>query len=455
MPNQLEPNQPGSAERDLHAEIADLRRQLEERDRQLGHRQGSPRRPSRGTLVALALAAAVLTVVGFFTGYTPRERRESVLANEARAEASAIPTVNVAMAERAPGRTELALPGSIQAVEEAPVLARASGYVKKRYADIGDRVAAGQLLAEIEAPELGRQVEQSRAQVQQTRAALEQAIANLAQGRTNEQLARTTSERWNNLAAKGVVSRQEKDNYQAQYESQRASVTALDKAVAAARSNVTAAEANLARLTQVEGYQKVRAPFAGVITVRNVDAGALIGEGNTLLYRIAKTDRLRIYISVPQASADAVRRGQAARITLPDLPGREFPGTVARTSNSLDPSTRTLLTEIELANGGGALLPGMYARVGLATPRDNPPLLIPGDTLVMRSDGPQVAVVAPDGRIHYHRIKLGRDFGEKLEVLSGIEPGDRLAVNPGDAAREGVLVNPVPVKEKKEAKRPA
>jgi RND family efflux transporter MFP subunit len=202
-------------------------------------------------------------------------------------------------------------------------------------------------------------------------------------------------------------------------------------------------------LNELLGYQMVKAPFAGVITLRNVDTGALVNEGNTLLFRIAQTDRLRTYLNVPQMDAESVRVGQKATLAIADLNGRTFSGRVARTANALDPATRTLLVEVQIDNAAGGLMPGMYTQVELAVPRKNPPLLIPADTLVVRSDGPQVAVVGADGVVHYSRVVLGRDLGQQLEALSGVEEGDRLAVNPGDVVREGAKVKAVDAPEKK------
>ena len=406
-----------------------------------------PAGPSRLTLLVLALLLVVLVVAGFFAGYLPRQRRESVLAAESKIAEDSLPVVNVQKVRRADAKTSLVLPGNIQAVTEAPILARASGYIKRRYADIGDRVKEGQVLAEIDAPELNQQIRQAKATVDQANSAIEQAEAALQQGRSNENLARVTAQRWENLSKKGVVSRQENDTYQAQWAAQQANVNALEKAVAAARNNAAAVEANVARLNDLLAYQTVRAPFAGVITLRNVDAGALVNEGNTLLYRIDQTDRLRTYLNVPQADAGSVRVGQQAVLVVPDLPGHGFLGAVTRTANALDPATRTLLVEVQVPNPGALLMPGMYAQVDLSVLRKDPPLLIPGDTLVVRSDGPQVAVVAPDGRVHFARIQLGRDFGDRLEVLSGLEDGQQVVVNPSDAIREGAQVKPVAAKE--------
>jgi RND family efflux transporter MFP subunit len=347
--------------------------------------------------------------------------------------------------ERSAAKSELVLPGNIQAVTEAPVLARASGYLKQRYVDIGDRVTEGQPLAEIEAPELDQQIRQARSALDQANSAAQQAEAALKQGQTNETLARVTAERWQNLSGKGVVSRQENDTYQAQWAAQQANVEALGKAIAAARSNAGAAQANLDRLTDLKGYQTVRAPFAGVITLRNVDTGALINEGSTLLFRVAQAGRLRTYVNVPQSETASVRLGQQATLTVADLPGLKFPGTVTRTSNALDPATRTLLIEIQLVNPDSRLLPGMYAQVDLSVERSQPSLTVKGDTLVVRADGPQVAVVDAGGKVHYARIQLGRDYGDHLEVLSGLEEGQQVVVNPSDAVREGAKVKPVAI----------
>ena len=441
-------NQVNATEDQLRSEIESLKRQLEEQ-KKLGHPGGRQnRRPSTISLILIALLLAVLIVVGFFVGYLPRQRREAVLAAESKETGRTLPLVNVSRVTRSEGNSLLVLPGNIQAVTEAPILARATGYIRKRYVDIGDRVKAGQVVAEVEAPELDQQILQANAAIDQAKSSVQQAEAAIQQGRANENLARLTAGRMANLLGRGVISKQDNDNAQAQYAAQQANVEALVKAAAAMRSSVTAAEANLARLNQIKTYQTVRAPFDGVITLRNVDTGALVNEGSTLLFRVAQSGTLRTYINLPQADAESVRVGQHAIISIAELPGRKFDGVVTRTSNSLDPATRTLLTEVQVINTDGALMPGMFAQVDLTVPRKFPPLLIPGDTLVVRSDGPQVAVVRPDATVHFTRIQLGRDYGDRLEVLSGLQEGQQLAVNPSDEVREGVKVNPVAAPEK-------
>jgi RND family efflux transporter MFP subunit len=427
----------------LRSEIADLKRQLEEQ-KKLAHPGGHQnRRPSTVSLVLIALFLTALIVVGFFVGYLPRQRREAVLAAETKETGQTLPVVNVSKVTRSADNSLLVLPGNIQAVTEAPILARATGYIRKRYVDIGDRVKAAQVVAEVEAPELDQQILQASAVIAQARSSVQQADAAIQQARANENLAKVTAGRMSNLLARGVISKQDNDTAQAQYAAQQANVQALQQASLAAGSGVAAAEANLARLNQMKTYQTVRAPFDGVITLRNVDTGALVNEGSTLLFRIAQTGSLRIYINLPQAEAESVKVGQHADISIAEITGRKFAGLVTRTSNSLDPATRTLLTEVQVQNADGRLMPGMFAQVDLTVPRRHPPLLIPGDTLVVRSDGPQVAVVQPDATVHFTRIQLGRDFGDRLEVLSGLEEGQQLAINPSDVVREGVKVQPV------------
>ena len=446
-------NETRGAEDQLRAEIESLKRQLAEQKQLIESGVHPHRRPSAMKLVLLALLLAVLVVVGFFVGYLPRQRREAVLAAETKESVATLPVVNVTSVKRSAENSRLVLPGNIQAVTEAPVMARATGYIKKRYVDIGDRVKAGQVVAEVEAPELDQQIAQANAAIEQAKSSVQQAEAAIQQGQANENLARLTAGRMSNLLGRGVVSKQDNDNAQAQYTAQQANVQALTKAAAAARSNVAAAEANLARLTQIKTYQTVRAPFEGVITVRNVDTGALVNEGSTMLFRVAQTGSLRIYINIPQAEAESVKTGQKAEISIAELPGKNFTGVVTRTSNALDPSTRTLLTEVQVPNPNGILIPGMFAQVDLSMPRKFPPLLISGDTLVVRSDGPQVAVVGPDSVVHFTRVQLGRDFGDRLEVLSGLEEGQRLAINPSDEVREGAKVKAVAAPDKTPAKK--
>jgi RND family efflux transporter MFP subunit len=444
-----------STEENLRKEIEDLKRQLIEQ-RGLIQTPSNHRiwRPSAITLWAIFLAIAAGIVFAFFAGYIPLQRRMAIIRSEAQEQEQeqTVRRVEVAGVERSSNNAELQLPGNIQAITEAPILARADGYVSRRIVDIGDRVQSGQPLAEIEAPELDQQIVQAKATLQQSQAALEQALANEEQGKANQELARITAQRWVDLSAKGLATRQEYDQYKAQYAAQTANVEALGKAVAAARSNITAGEANLARLNELKSYQVVKAPFDGVITLRNVDVGALVNSGTTLLYRIAQTGTLRLYVNVPQTYANDVLVGQRAQLTVSNLPGRNFTGTVARTANALDPTSRTLLVEVQVSNADGALLPGMYAQVDLRSARRDAPLLIPDDSLIVRADGTQVAIVRRDQTLHFEKVEIGRDYGDRMEISAGLHEGDKIVLNPGDSLREGEKVNAVQSPAKKNDK---
>jgi RND family efflux transporter MFP subunit len=446
------PALPQTEEERLRKENESLRRQLVELQERNGNSDhtGPPTklwRPSGLTIWCLFLAAAALMALAFLAGYVPLQKRENLIRAESRQQDEALPRVEVLQVGRSTRNSEIELPGNIQAITEAPVLARASGYIQKRLVDIGDRVKAGQTLAEIEAPELEADVRQASAAVQQAHSALDEALANLEQGKADMQFARVTAERWSNLSRQGIVSRQDNDQYQSQYQSRVASVKALEKAIAVQRNSIAAADANLARLQEMERYRVVRAAFDGVITVRNVDAGALVNSGSTLLFRIAQTGTVRTYVNVPQQDAGSVRAGQAATLRVSNLPGRAFAGTVARTANALDPTSRTLLVEVHVPNPQGLLLPGMYTQVELTSSRSNPPLLIPSDALIVQADGTLVALVRPDHTVHLQKIDPGRDYGDRLEILGGLHEGDTIVANPGDVAREGVRVDPVPAAE--------
>jgi RND family efflux transporter MFP subunit len=437
-----------SEEERLRKENLELRRQLHEihgAGHDDAHHPVPTRfwRPSRITIWSLFLTAVIALAIAFFAGYVPLQKQNLTIENEARDQAEALPRAEVVQVGRSTANSELQLPGSLQAVTEAPVLARADGYILRRTADIGDRVKAGQTLLEIEAPEMDEQIHQAQANVQQAQAALDQATANYQQGKSDMELAHLTADRWKSLSAKGVVSRQENDQYQAQYQSRVANVQALEKAIAAQRSAIAAAEAGLARLRRMQSYLVVKAPFDGVITLRNVDVGALVTTGSTLLFRIAQTNTLRAYVNVPQTNSNSVIPGQAAQLSVSNLPGRHFAGKVARTANSLDPASRTLLVEVQVPNPDGTLFPGMYAQVDLSSARINAPLLVPSDALVMQTGGSTVAVVRPDHTVHLQKIEVGRDYGDRLEVINGLREGDTIIPNPGDLAREGMKVEPV------------
>jgi RND family efflux transporter MFP subunit len=435
-----------SREEELRAEIERLTKQLAQKNSHGAHSAlEHPKRPSAGKIVILLVLVAAVFLVAFFVGYIPHHQRDLQVIAEANVQNDALPDVTVVATRMASGMGDLVLPGNIQAVTEAPILARAEGFVLRRYVDIGDRVTPGQLMAEVDAPDLDQQVRQAQAAVEQAQADLARSDAALEQGKANESIAKLTATRWDNLVKRGAVSKQDNDQNQAQYQAQAANVKALERAVDAAKGNIAAMQANVGRLSEMQGYLKVRAPFAGVVTLRNVDVGTLVNTGSTMLFRIAQTNLLRTYLNVPQSSASDVHVGQMASLATPELPERKFSGAVTRTANAMDPASRTLLVEVQVPNPEGKLLPGMYVEVDLHLPRKDPPLLLPSDTLSVRPEGTMVAVLGSDNAVHFQRVVIGRDYGSDIEILSGLRAGQRVIANPNDSVQEGVKVHPVMV----------
>jgi multidrug efflux pump subunit AcrA (membrane-fusion protein) len=334
---------------------------------------------------------------------------------------------------------------------EAPIYARASGYVSKRLVDIGDRVKTGQLLAIIDAPDLDQQVDQGRATLQQSESALRQVEA-------QAKLASVTWERYKVLVARGVFSKQDGDTQEANFNISRANVRA-------AEDTVNANRANLRRLIELQAYERVRAPFDGVVIARNIDVGALIssyggglgsgvntaGTGSVTIpvtgsatlgaemFHLARLDHLRVYVSVPESSAQYVAVGQTVSLVFDSAPGKSFQGKVVRTAHAIDSTTRTMLTEIQVENRDGELMPGTFATVIFNNVRAMPPVIIPGDALITRSSGMTVALVR-DNRVHLQPVVAGRDYGASVEIREGLQEGDLVVVNPGDSAKEGARV---------------
>jgi len=375
-------------------------------------------------------------------------------ANAVREETNkvAVPAVSVITPKQGALQNEIVLPGNVQAFTDAPIYARASGYLKKWYFDIGAHVKAGQLLADIDAPELDQQVRQAAASLDQAKASLEQASANYEQGHSNEQLAKLTADRWNSLVEKGAVSRQDNDTYQAQFLAQAANLRALEKAVSASRSNVVSLEADLARLTALQNYKQVRAPFDGVITARNTDTGALVNAGNggaaQELFHMAAINPLRVFVSVPEASSRAAIPGVPAELTLAEFPGRRFPGKIVRVAGAMDAATRTLNTEVEVKNDAGTLLPGSYAQVHLKLAADSPSLIVPVGAILFRGEGQRVGVVRDGNKADLAAVVVGKDYGTEVEILSGLSPTDQVIENPPDSLVPGMEVRVVQVQKK-------
>jgi RND family efflux transporter MFP subunit len=328
----------------------------------------------------------------------------------------AVPSVSVIHPKFGNPKDEIALPGNIQAFVDAPVYARTSGYLRKWYSDIGTRVKTGDLLAEIESPEVDQQLSQAR--------------ADLATAQANMKLAEVTMNRDQVLIKTDAIAHQDVDNAVGAYEA--------DKAAVASQT------ANVKRLQQLVAFEKVYAPFDGIVTARNTDIGQLVNAGNggaaQELFRVSSVDKLRIFISVPQMYSRAAVEGVNADITLPEAPGRHFTGRIVRNTGAIDPATRTLLTEVDVDNSSRQLMPGAYAEIHLRLPAATPALLVPVTSIIFRSEGLQVAVVRGD-TVDMVPVTEGRDFGTQIEITSGITSRDLVIVNTPDSLESGTKVH--------------
>jgi RND family efflux transporter MFP subunit len=357
--------------------------------------------------------AALLLGIGIYAGIQGRRGADAALTRATKE--AATPIVAVVRPTASAATDELVLPGTARAFTDAPIYARASGYLKKWHVDIGSRVTKGQLLAEIDTPELDQQLGQAR--------------ADLENARGNMELSRTTADRWQTLLKGGFVSRQETDEKLGDLNAKKAMVD----------SNA----ANVRRLQDLQGFQRIYAPFDGVIISRNTDIGALIDAGAAgqarELFRLAAIDKLRVFVSVPQMYSQAARPGTPTVVTLEETPDKALRGTLARTSNALDPVSRTMLSEVEVDNPKGEVLPGAYVVVRLRVGRETHGLTIPANTLLFRSEGLRVAVVR-DGRAELVPVKIGRDYGRSVEVISGLAPTDAVILDPADSLVSGTAV---------------
>ncbi len=392
----------------------------------------------RWRLLVAVLIIAVLVLL--LAGIVPRIQQQAALKADANAVKTTLPKVPVVAVRRAPEVTNLVLPGNTRGYQETPIYPRTNGYVKSYLVEIGQPVQAGQLLAEIETPDVDKQLGQALGTYSQSRATLGQARANL-------ELARVSMDRWQRLVQYNAVSRQEADTYRLQFEARQADVVA-------AEATMKANDENVRRFKYLQSFQKITAPFDGIVTARNVDVGALVTDGTGAasqgalfatreLFRVAQIEVLRIYVNVPQTFVTSVQAGQTAQVVVRDVPQRTFTGKVTRTAGALDPASRTLLTEVDVANPDHVLFPGMYAEVTFNMVRTEPPLLVPGSALIVRADGQYVAVVDQDHVLHFRKVGLGRDYGRETEIVSGLADNETIVSNPTDDVREGAKVEPI------------
>src|SRR4051794_13606860 len=376
--------------------------------------------PRLRILLGLVLVCAVAGAL-VISGILPRIKAKTALRQETSI--SAEPAVSIVHPQRQASAQELVLPGNIQAFMDAPIYARTSGYLKKWYFDIGSHVRAGQLLAEIESPEVDQQLQQAREE--------------LGTAQANLKLSQLTAERYTDLLKSDSVAKQDVDN--------------AVQTAAARETAVKSAQANVKRLEEMVSFEKVYAPFDGVVTARNTDVGQLIASGSAVgqnreLFHVAAINRLRVFVNVPQTYSHATMPGIQAELSLPELPGRRFPGTLVRTADALDPATRTLLVEVDVANTAGLLMPNAYTEVHFKVKGAQSALTIPSASLLFRSEGVRLPVVRGENRAALIPVSLGRDFGATIEVLSGVNETTAVIANPPDSLVDGETVRVIQAK---------
>lgn len=378
------------------------------------HGEHPPKRSSKSLFVVFFLIVVVLVVAGAVL-LLMRRGEYQTLANTT--EQLAVPTVAIIHPIAEPGDENLVLPGTLQAYVESPIYARTNGYLKMWYHDIGSRVNKGDLLVDIDTPEVDQQLYQAR--------------ADLNTAKANENLSQITATRYTELLKTDGVSKQEVDNANGDLEAKHAIVQS--------------GEANVRRLEELESFKHVYAPFSGVITRRNVDIGTLINSGNGgasgQLFFLAQTDPIRVFVNVPEAYASSIRAGLGAYLELTQYPGQRFQGKVVRTAESIDLATRTLLTEVDVPNRSGLLLPGGFAQVHLEVKAIGQPMQVPVNALLFRSEGLRAVVITADHKTHLQRLVIGRDYGNTLEVVDGLKPDDWIVLNPADSLEDNQKVN--------------
>jgi RND family efflux transporter MFP subunit len=401
-------------------------------------------KPGRGPVVIFFLVLACLVAAGIIGGLMPRLSRQKGLLAAAQEVTDRKPVVIASPAHFATSQNTIDLPGDLQAVIESPIFARTDGYLKVRYSELGDHVKAGQVMAELETPDLDQQIAQARATLAQARSGLKELQADIALSRANMGLSKTTRDRWQRLVDQGVLSKQEGDEKAADLAVKEAQVAKAEATLSTAQDMIHASEANLARLEQIKGFARVTAPFDGVVTARLVDVGVLINSGNggtnKEMFRVAQITPMRIFVNVPQTYVAQIHAGQTAELRVQERPGQVFPAKVRSISTSLDATSRAMLAVLVTPNADGSLYPGMYTQVRFSAPNAKPVLRVPGDTVILGTAGPRVATVGDDHIVHFRNITIGLDLGTEVEVGSGISVGTMVISNPTDAVQENVAV---------------
>jgi RND family efflux transporter MFP subunit len=396
------------------------------------------------TIVRITGAVLVLLVL-IAIGIFPRIARQHEALAAVREAPATHPVVTLIHAKQGEPTSELLLPGNIVPLYNANLYARVEGYLERRNVDIGATVHAGQILAIISAPEVDQQLLQARATLAQSEAALEQARAGLEQAKANAELTRLTKERDLPLGEQHAISQQIVDSAVQLHNARLADVSAAGANITAATANITANRANVSRLVQMQGFEHIVAPFDGVITERNIERGDLVSTGSAAagkpLFSIAQSGTLRIQVDVPQSEAVNIKDGQKASVDVKERLGRAYTGTVTRNAGALNDAARTMLTEVQVDNRDGSLLPGMYAQVRFTLPQQRTSLIIPTSSLVVDRSGMHVVVINDDHTVHFLPVKIGKDMGKEIEILSGIQGQEQLVASPNDLLSEGEHVD--------------
>jgi RND family efflux transporter MFP subunit len=399
------------------------------------------RTKTRSSVMVRAGGGAALLLVLIAIGTVPRLTRQHDALAAVREAPATHPVVTLIQAKQGEPTSELLLPGNIEPLYSANLYARIDGYLDRRDVDIGAKVKAGQILAVISAPEVDQQLLQSRATLAQSDAALQQAKAALEQAKANAELARLTKERDIPLGQQRAISQQIVDGAVQAYDARVADVAAATANITAAEANVTANRANVSRLQQLQGFERIVAPFDGVITQRNVERGDLVSTGSSgaskPLFSIAQSATLRIQVDVPQSEAVNIQDGQKAAVDVKERLGRAYTGTVIRNAGALNDAARTMLTEVQVDNSDGSLLPGMYAQVKFTLPEQRTSLIIPTSSLVVDHSGMHVVTVAANHTVHFVPVTIGKDMGKEVEILNGLHGSEPLVSSPSDLLNEG------------------
>jgi RND family efflux transporter MFP subunit len=386
---------------------------------------------------------AVLLAIGII----PRVLKNRHAIDAALASTVLLPEVIVVQPRLAPARTAVSLPGNLQPLYSASVFARTSGYIESRSVDIGSVVKTGQVLAVISAPEVDQQLNQARADALEAVAAVAQSKAALEQAQANLGIARITQKRYASLIDKRAVTQQNLDEADEALRARAADVSAAGANINAAEAGLKSRQANVERLTQLQGFERVVAPFDGVITARNIEVGDLVSAGSNngsmSLFSIAQSNVLRVQVEVPQSAALSINVGQQATLTVQERPGRRYVATVTRSAESIDVAARTMLTEVQVDNREGSLVPGMYGEVNFDITANHPSLIIPSTALVIDKNGMHVVSVSADSRVHFVAVDIGQDQGSQVEISQGLRGGETLVSNPSDLLSDGEKVSVV------------